>query len=266
MKATTLFTSWENPQDVSRANLLFETRNKSYGGYFIRTHYPERIIRAFFLALLGFGMTTGALLITTRYVDVTTVVIPPNIPWRVDWPPDVPPTKTDIKPPPKHDKQKHTTQAGPPVALDSIIDSDNDKKQTASASKTGANAIGDSSSIESNGSDPPPPPPPPPKPEIVVEIMPEFPGGENALNKFLSDNIKYPVEARENKTEGRVYITFVVSETGKIRDARLIRGIGDGCDEEAIRVVKLMPDWKPGVQQGRKVPVQYVLPVKYTLR
>src|SRR5205085_12283823 len=99
----------------------------------------------------------------------------------------------------------------------------------------------------------------------VVEEMPSFPGGEEKLFEYLS-KIKYPAIAKENGISGRVYVTFVVDKDGKIRDVKTLRGIGGGCDEEAIRVVSAMPDWKPGRQNGRNVAVQYNLPVNFNLK
>jgi periplasmic protein TonB len=101
---------------------------------------------------------------------------------------------------------------------------------------------------------------------MVVESMPEFPGGEPALYKFLAENIKYPQMAKESGIQGRVFVTFVVERDGSVTDVRVLRGIGGGCDEEAIRVVKSMPKWSPGKQRGKAVRVQYNLPVKFTLQ
>lgn len=106
------------------------------------------------------------------------------------------------------------------------------------------------------------------EPEIftIVEEMPSFPGGEEALFKYLGSNIKYPAMARDAGIQGIVYVTFVVKEDGKIADVRVLRGVGGGCDEEAIRVVEKMPNWKPGKQRGKSVRVQYNLPIRFTLR
>ncbi len=92
-------------------------------------------------------------------------------------------------------------------------------------------------------------------PLIFADKMPEFPGGRNALGIFLRKKIKYPQEAIENKIEGRVYLRFVVEADGSISNPIIVRGIGYGCDQEAIRLAKLMPSWVPGEQKGRKVPV-----------
>jgi protein TonB len=101
---------------------------------------------------------------------------------------------------------------------------------------------------------------------MVVESMPEYPGGEAALYKFLAENIKYPQMAKESGIQGRVFVTFVVERNGGVTDVRVLRGIGGGCDEEAIRVVQSMPSWTPGKQRGKSVRVQYNLPVKFTLQ
>jgi protein TonB len=101
---------------------------------------------------------------------------------------------------------------------------------------------------------------------MVVESMPEFPGGEAALYKYLGENIKYPQMAKESGIQGRVFVTFVVERDGRVTDVRVLRGIGGGCDEEAVRVVESMPNWTPGKQRGKSVRVQYNLPVKFTLQ
>ncbi len=100
----------------------------------------------------------------------------------------------------------------------------------------------------------------------VVEAMPEFPGGMGALMKYLAENIKYPSLAKESGIQGRVFINFVVEPDGSISNVKVLRGIGGGCDEEAVRVVESMPKWKPGMQRGKPVRVSYNLPVKFTLQ
>lgn len=100
----------------------------------------------------------------------------------------------------------------------------------------------------------------------VVESMPEFKGGMQKLYEYLGNNIKYPVMAKESGIQGKVYVTFVVERDGSITDVRVLRGIGGGCDEEAVRVVQSMPNWTPGMQRGKPVRVQYNLPVRFTLQ
>lgn len=103
------------------------------------------------------------------------------------------------------------------------------------------------------------------EPFTMVEQMPEFPGGQNELFAYIGKELKYPKEAIEAGVEGVVYITFVVEADGTITGVKVLRGIGGGCDEEAVRVVSDMPNWTPGRQRGKAVRVQYNLPIRYTL-
>ncbi len=100
---------------------------------------------------------------------------------------------------------------------------------------------------------------------MVVEETPEYPGGQKAYNKFLLENLNYPKQAREEGIEGRVFISYVVNEDGSLSDYQLVRGIGGGCDEEALRVFMEMPDWTPGEQRGRKVKVRMQSAVTFKL-
>jgi periplasmic protein TonB len=100
----------------------------------------------------------------------------------------------------------------------------------------------------------------------VVESMPGYPGGDAARMKFLQENIKYPQMARESGIQGTVYATFVVEIDGSVTDVRIVRGIGGGCDEEAIRVIEAMPSWNPGMQRGKPVRVQFTMPIRFTLQ
>lgn len=100
---------------------------------------------------------------------------------------------------------------------------------------------------------------------MVVENMPEFPGGNTELMKFLAQNIKYPVEAQKENVQGRVVVQFVVSKTGKITDPTIARSVSPELDAEAIRVVKAMPNWKPGTQRGQAVNVKFNIPISFRL-
>ena len=101
----------------------------------------------------------------------------------------------------------------------------------------------------------------------VVEQMPEFPnGGMAGLMQYLSKNIKYPIIAQENGTQGRVTVQFVVNRDGSIVDAKVLRGVDPYLDKEAIRVIMGMPKWKPGMQRGKPVRVKYTVPVMFRLQ
>ncbi len=100
---------------------------------------------------------------------------------------------------------------------------------------------------------------------VFVEETPSFPGGEDALYKFLGDNLQYPDLARENNITGKVVIRFVVEKDGSITKASIVREIGGGCGKEALRVVNSMPKWKPGKQSGKAVRTEFTLPVDFQL-
>ena len=137
--------------------------------------------------------------------------------------------------------------------------------------------------VDKPAAPPPPPPPPPPKEEPdeifkVVEEMPAFPGCEHIADKaerktcvdqklleFIYSNIKYPVVARDNGVQGLVVVNFVVEKDGSITDIQVVRDIGAGCGDEAVRIVKMMPKWNPGKQRGRPVRVRFTLPIRFKL-
>jgi TonB family protein len=98
-----------------------------------------------------------------------------------------------------------------------------------------------------------------------VDIFPEFPEGEYARQEFLAKNLKYPVDARESGIQGTVFTQFIVEKDGSITNIKVLRGIGGGCDEECLRIIKLMPKWNSGKEFGKSVRVRFVLPIKFSL-
>ena len=101
---------------------------------------------------------------------------------------------------------------------------------------------------------------------FIVETMPEFPGGELGLRKYIANHTKYPNIARENGIEGKVYVRFCVTSQGKVSQASIARGVDPILDKEALRVVKSLPAWKPGEQRGKKVNVWYTVPINFQLQ
>ena len=99
----------------------------------------------------------------------------------------------------------------------------------------------------------------------IVEQYPEFPGGYSALTEWIDDNLKFPVEAAMDGIEGRVIVQFIVRPTGKIVDAKVVRGIAPSLDKEALRLINIMPNWIPGRQKGKAVNVRYTLPITFKL-
>lgn len=103
-----------------------------------------------------------------------------------------------------------------------------------------------------------------PKP-VMVEKMPEYPGGNEAMYKFINKKLKYPRQARKNGIEGKVFIQFVIDTDGSVIDAKILKDIGYGCGEAALKVVNKMPKWKPGTVQNKPVKVAFTLPFTFKL-
>jgi protein TonB len=101
---------------------------------------------------------------------------------------------------------------------------------------------------------------------FIVEEMPEFPGGQEALTRYLATSVKYPPIAQENGIQGRVFVTFVVSAKGVVEQVKIARGVDPNLDKEALRVVQNMPAWKPGKQRGKPVKVSYTVPINFVLQ
>jgi len=103
--------------------------------------------------------------------------------------------------------------------------------------------------------------------EVLMQVdhSAEFQGGINKFYDFLAKNLRYPAKARENKVQGKVFLTFIVEKNGSLSDIKVVRGIGSGCDEEAVRVIKSSPKWKPGTQNGHIVRQQYTVPIMFSL-
>ncbi len=101
---------------------------------------------------------------------------------------------------------------------------------------------------------------------FVVEDMPEFPGGEQALHRYLAESVRYPTIAQENGIQGRVYVKFVINTDGSVTDVQIARGVDPSLDKEALRVVRNMPKWEPGKQRGEPVRVSYTVPINFVLQ
>lgn len=101
---------------------------------------------------------------------------------------------------------------------------------------------------------------------FIVEDIPEFPGGDLALRKYIANAIKYPVIAQENGIQGKVYVNFVVNTDGSVTDAKIARGVDPSLDKEALRVINSLPKWKPGKQRGKPVRVSFTVPINFVLQ
>lgn len=260
-------------------DLVFAPRNRAYGAFELRQTYATTLRRAAVLgvSLCSISLLTSALL---TWLDPRDHLSAPRItPVNVLPPPPTEKPETVTPPPlPKTEAPKapSTQFKVPEITVDEQVVEEvpvatQEELQNAQAGQE--TIVGDP-----NAPDVPAEPVEKAAPEVVeikpagdaepfvrVEQLPEFPGGTAALVEFLRKNLRYPAGASQSGVAGKVYVNFVVRADGSIDRAQVAKGIGFGCDEEALRVVNLMPKWKPGKQSGRAVPARFTLPIVFAL-
>ena len=250
--------------------LVFDDRNQSYGAYDLRKHYADNLSKALgFTSLAFIGLFLGFHFFLTRQpaldprFEVTLshpiIAAPPKVK-------PVEPPKPRTEPPVQH----QTVAFPPPVPV-----SDDIAKKMPTIDEAKLSVIGQTESkgpvdggnlddlfenkgtaaTEDNSV----------KNIATVEIMPQFPGGEAAWSKFLQKNLHYPAQAIDAGISGKVFISFVVEKDGHLSNITVVRGMGYGLEEEAMRVLKLVPPWKPGIQNGQPVRVMYNMPFNFQI-
>lgn len=251
--------------------ILFENKNRSYGAYAIRAAYGSTVFKSL-------GITSSMILGTAWLLSVwmakEIVVIlppvadpPPVVEYTVNVELDKPKPKTqDDSPgqPPQrsggastsYEIRDHAADSNS-VVNDSLSDpgpnvttgTSNDPAPGTPAVNGTGNTSGDAQASDA--------------PFVIYDEAPVFPGG---LQQFWAKNLRYPTEAREAGVEGKVAINFVLDENGKIISCKVIKKLGFGCDEEVLRVVKLMPDWKPGKINGKAIKISFNQAVEFKLK
>lgn len=270
--------------DYSLDEFLFFKKNRDYGAYVLRRQAKKYSAIALFCGLLlsiGIYVLLPQTLNRTREVEnfdlrqVAVTITPfsqleapppliekPEPPKVVEKTPEVA-TKRFVKPELKKDELVEVEELLPSI-------SDFKKANPGTITKDGSDDILSEYEPIVVVEDQPPPPPPPPKEKQEVlqyaQKLPMFPGGEAAMYEYIKKNLNYPPVARENGISGMVVLQFVVDKDGNITDAKIVRDIGGGCGEEALRVLKSMPAWEPGEHGGKRVNVKYTLPVRFELR
>jgi len=251
-------------------DMVFENRNKSYGAYFIRKVYSKNVLLAglFALFVIFFGLAFPTIAAFFKSDEAatkkprlkTTVSLEQPPPINPDQPPPPsippPPVKTIIKFLPPKVTEKEVVEEEKMPTIEEIK-----HNETGSENVEGTGEVvfeepvqevvkddGDANKIFN-----------------FVEQSAEFPGGTEALYKWMGRNMKYPPSARRMGTEGTATCKFVIEPDGSISNVELLRGFDGACDREAMRVIGIMPKWKPGKQGGRAVRQAYVLPVKFRL-
>ena len=263
-------------------DLVFEGKNKKYGAYFLRSTSSRRHIVAFLVVLIFVGVVAAipslmevvkpkndALAGVDEAYELSNLSnveeqVPEENIIRQETAPPPPPLKATIQfTPPVITEDEKVTDENQMKSQDELNES---KVQVSVATVEGTNDkdavdiadLKDHKVIVEEKE--------PEKPFVSVEQMPQFPGGQAELMKFIGSNLKYPTIAAENGIEGRVIIRFVVGKDGAVSNIEVQRGLDSSCDKEAIRVVKMMPKWIPGKQNGREVPVYFTLPVLFKLQ
>lgn len=248
--------------------IVFEKRNKMYGAYILRKMYNKQVNKALLLSIsiliagLAYPIVSSYKVLNKGklvWIEAGSEVI------RTDKPPIEPPVLPPA-PPPVSEIQKQVRFV-PPEVIDGLVTDDEGLLNQDILNQTSVNDPVDlniEKFVEKQVvviEDPEKAPP-----VIFVEEMPSYPGGESERLKFLKDHIEYPKNAAENGIQGTIYFQFIVDSKGNITDVKILRGIGGGCDEEALRVIKMMPPWHPGKQNGRTVRVLYNMAVSFKLQ
>jgi protein TonB len=261
---------------ASMNDIVFETRNKDYGAYFLRKIYNKHVSVATVIAIAIFILFISAPLIANLIGgDEEEVVLQEERVVELTEPPALenkppPPPPPDLPPPPP--PVVSTVKFTPPVIKK---DEEVRKEEKIPDQKELEDVVVATQTVEGNTNE-----------EVLtvveapsevgevvedkiftfVEQQPSFPGGESELNKFIKKNLKYPPAALRNGLEGLVVVQFVVNREGEISDVAVVKKLGGGTDEEAMRVVKMMPKFAPAKQNGRPVSFRYTLPVRFGLQ
>lgn len=265
--------SWQQVTSNLRNDVVFEERNRAYGAYQIRQNYNRNLILIMLCVVGSIGITYGI----NRYVngmDETEIDQSLVDDWKISM--EIPPVDEEVLPPPPPEPELPKLEkivAFPiPEVVDEIVDTkfksqdEMGDTQVGNKDQEGENDTfkdpSDKGILTGAGKEPE-------KDEIItfVDIQAEFPGGYQEMARFIAKNTRYPQEDIEMGNEGKVYLRFVVGKDGDIEDVRVTRGVefSEKMNKEAIRVVKSMPNWKPGEVNGKAVRSYFDLPVNFKL-
>jgi protein TonB len=254
-------------------DMVFSGRNQAYGAYVLRKESDKNTNKGILYAIVFFTLAVSAPVIINyieglvpkdmeevKVVEVNTLEEPPPVDKDQPPPPPAeppPPLKSTVKFTPPEIKPDEEVPDEPPPTQEDMKDKDASvKTEEGDANGVDATLLESGDGVTGDTG-----------PEIVTfaEQMPEFEGGQEEMMKYLSKNINYPPVARENGIEGRVILQFVVGTDGKISQIEILKKLGWGLEEEAVRVVKSMPPWRPGKQNGKPVYVKFTLPIVFKL-
>jgi periplasmic protein TonB len=269
----------ETPANLE--DIVFQNRNKSYGAYSLRIDYQNVIKKSLLIGISIFGLAVVTPMLWAKVDGKEKVVVIADVMDIIEPPKEiVKPIEPITPPPPKVEEVKikmidfrnfeivDTDEEIPPIPDQDLLNTTDakfgDKNQDGEVMDI---PVEDPDAVKGKEVDMPVAvtTEEADKEWITVEQNPEFAGGKDALIRFLQKNLHYPTPAANAGVGGKVYMQFVVGQDGTIRNVDVLKGIGFGCDEEAQRVVKLMPHWSPGKQSGRAVSVKFTLPISFQL-
>ena len=270
--------------DNGWVDLVFEGKNQAYGAYQLRKNTGARNLKAIIAMFLGFAIIAAIVIakvsfdkyMASRNVAIDTDVELTQLAEKKEIKQE---KKDDMEDVSKVEVERVKSSVAftvPEIKKDEEVKEEQETKSQDELSETntaigaftveGNDETAEVKHVEEKIAEPEPPKEEETKVFDVVEQMPSFPGGPAALMQYLSSNIKYPVVAEENGVQGRVVCTFVVEKDGSITDVRVVKSVDPSLDKEAMRVVKSMPKWIPGKQNGSAVRVKYTVPVTFRLQ
>lgn len=256
----------EKKRYPSLDDIVFQNRNKEYGAYDIRRRYSRTMTISIIVgitiiaaaAIIPYLKAKSIAMIKARDANEVIAEMANDIQQEEAAPPPPPP-------PPPPAEQQTVVKYVAPVVVDTIKPEEatqlmtaDDAAQTIVDKDVGLEVIEQvQEEVQEEA---------PQEVFVVVEEMPSFPGGDTELFKFIYDNIKYPEIAKENNIQGKVILRFCVTYKGTVDQVSVVRGVDPALDEEAIRVIKMLPLWKPGKQGGKPVNVWYSVPISFQLK
>ncbi|RZL46499.1 MAG: energy transducer TonB [Pedobacter sp.] len=280
-----MFNNSSNLYNSEWLALVFSNRNKNYGAYVLRSESSSITVKALLIVVPVFVSLFVGPMIYAQYkpkeetaIQVVIDTQKPDIIHELkkeetkkeEVKKELPKSDPIVEPAKSVNLSSQIVVTDKPVAEEPPTTAEIEKAVVASVSGDGKEGQGNAKPTEQNtgtgggggtgteGSD-----------EVFsqygVEEFPEFPGGMAAWSKFIQKNLRYPYTAQENGVQGKVFVSFVIEKDGSVSDVSLVKGIGSGCDEEALRVIKKSPLWKPGKQNNNKVRVRYNMPINYTI-
>lgn len=257
-------------------DIVFEHRNQAYGAYDLRKSYPAALRKAL---IIGSVLFLLLFLLPTIFAHLRPKVeySEREIVLEEFSPPVDEKTEPVVPPPPVEKPQVNMVRNFTPEVLTEVEDETPPPPVEAFKNAVSGPETVDGTTDAPEIVAPPEDAAPDAKAAVVeaeseimgfnvVEIQPQFPGGMDELARFIGKNLRYPSNAAKMGIQGKVYISFVVQTDGSISDVMAQKGIGFGCDEEALRVIRAMPTWKPGSQSGRRVRVKFNMPIAFTLQ